>query len=94
MVKNRSLILLQEPEGMPQLDRDFAYRDLEIDLDQVPKDGLVLKSVAMAIDPTLRNSMRLSTPKPYAPLYIKGQTIWGFVSSRRGRSAADRELQS
>ncbi|CAO1622666.1 unnamed protein product [Parajaminaea phylloscopi] len=90
MVTNNRLVLLQEPQGVPELDRDFAYDAVEIDLDADLKgNGLLLKPIAISLDPTLRNSMRLSVKKPYAPLFKKGEPIWGFGIAEVVKSQSD-----
>lgn len=83
---NQSLIIVKEPQGLPKYGEDLKLVDSTIDLDTVDlQGGILVKTITMSLDPTLRSSMRLSQ-KGYARGYEAGKPIWGFGISEVLRS--------
>ncbi|PWN20084.1 NAD(P)-binding protein [Microstroma glucosiphilum] len=83
---NQSLIIVKEPQGMPKYGEDLKLVDSSINLESADlQGGILLKTITMSLDPTLRNSMRIGQ-KSYARHYEAGKPIWGFGVSEVLRS--------
>ena len=64
MVKNGTVLYVQEPTGLIEPGVTVKYVEQEIDLDNAPLDGGVLvKVIAMSSDPYMRYRMRLPENK-------------------------------
>ena len=73
-IKNREIVLLQRPEGMPR-EGDFALRQAEI---PVCGDGsVIVKTLYLSVDPYMRG--RMSGVKSYIAPFALDEVITGGV---------------
>ncbi|KAL7269648.1 hypothetical protein RUND412_007668 [Rhizina undulata] len=75
MVQNKALIFNQIPRGYPQAGKDLVVKTSEIDLNNVPAGGLILKNYYVSFDPYQRGRMRDPSIKSYASAFALGKPI-------------------
>lgn len=80
IVTNGRLLFNEIPIGYPEPGTTTIYDDSKtIDLDNVPLDGgILVKTIALSIDPYLRSRMRDPQVKSYASAFIKGEPLNNF----------------
>lgn len=75
MTQNKTLIFKEIPSGLPVAGQHLAVEDRPIDLDDVPKDGLIVKIIYASFDPYLRGKMRDPKIKSYSPAFELDEPI-------------------
>lgn len=73
MVHTRRVLFASWPEGMPDLDKDFAMD--EVDLPELEEGQVLIKVLYLSVDPYMRGRMR--DVKSYAPPFAIGQPLYG-----------------
>lgn len=66
---NKAVIFKKVPKGFPVPGQDLTIEDRPIDLDAVPKGGLVLQNFVSSFDPYMRGRMRDPKVKSYSAAF-------------------------
>ncbi|KAG5981214.1 hypothetical protein E4U43_006643, partial [Claviceps pusilla] len=75
MTANKTLVYKKIPKGFPVAGEHVVVETRDIDLDDVPKGGLVVQVQYASFDPYLRPRMRDPSIKSYAPAFQPGEPI-------------------
>ncbi|KAK2609166.1 Ca(2+)-dependent cysteine protease [Conoideocrella luteorostrata] len=69
MTGNKTLVYKKIPKGFPVAGEHLVVETREIDLEKVPKGGLVVEIIYASFDPYLRPKMRDPSIKSYSPAF-------------------------
>lgn len=75
MTANKTLVYKKIPEGLPVAGEHLVVENRDIDLNEVPKGGLVVEVQYASFDPYLRGKMRDPSIKSYTPAFIPNDPV-------------------
>ncbi|KAG6001209.1 hypothetical protein E4U54_001138 [Claviceps lovelessii] len=75
MTANKTLVYKKMPKGFPVAGEHVVVETRDIDLNDVPKGGLVVQVQYASFDPYLRPRMRDPSIKSYVPAFQPGEPI-------------------
>ncbi len=82
MVSNKTLVFNKVPTGLPIPGETLVVEDRPIDLDAVPKGGLVVEALSFSLDPYLRGRMRDASRASYSAPFAIGDPITSSAVAR------------
>lgn len=81
MAPNKTFIFKKIPTELPVAGEHLTVEDRPIDLDDVPKGGLIVKIQSASFDPYLRGRMRAPGTKSYSPPFdVDGPIVNDTIS--------------
>ncbi|PWW75051.1 GroES-like protein [Tuber magnatum] len=75
MVSSKRVVFNSAPSGFPVAGKDLILDTVEVDLDNVPQDGVITKNLYVSFDPYQRGRMSAPSAKSYTPGYTLHQAI-------------------
>jgi NADPH-dependent curcumin reductase CurA len=75
MAPSKTLVYKQVPKGLPVPGQDLVIETREVDLENPPKGGLVVKVLYASFDPYLRPKMRDPSIQSYSPAFMPNDPI-------------------
>lgn len=88
MAPNKTLVFSKIPVGQPKVGEDLTYETREINLDEVPAGGLIVKIESVSLDPYMRGRMRDASIKSYSPAYTLGAPVDALALGKVVKSAS------
>lgn len=88
-VPNKSLIYLETPTGYPIPGQTLRSETASFDLSQPLAGGLILKTLALSLDPYMRGRMRDPSIKSYSPGFELGKVMGTLGVAKVLRSEAN-----
>ncbi|KAK7746032.1 hypothetical protein SLS53_002754 [Cytospora paraplurivora] len=79
---NKTFVFKKLPNGFPVAGEHLVIEDRPIDLEAVPKGGLVVKNLYSSFDPYMRGRMRDASIKSYVPAFELDGPIASYTVSK------------
>lgn len=80
MVSNTKVIFAKVPTTYPEVGEHMVVQKDEIDLEaEIPQGAVLLKTLALSVDPYMRGRMRDASKQSYSPAFPLGQPMNGHT---------------
>ncbi|KAI8077366.1 uncharacterized protein B0P05DRAFT_597328 [Gilbertella persicaria] len=91
MVSNTKIIFAKVPATYPEAGEHMVVQKDEIDLEaEIPQGAILLKTLALSVDPYMRGRMRDASKESYSPAFPLGQPMNGHTMTQVIKSNNDK----